>query len=61
MGAPQSDSAGRAGIAQPWFDLVAMLPSIALQGGPSPEMICQAHPVTQAGSPPEAGDADGGI
>lgn len=38
-------------IAQPWFDLVAMLPSIAMQGGPSPEMICRAHPVTQAADP----------
>ena len=37
--------------AQPWFDLVAMLPSIAMQGGPSPEMICQAHPVTKAADP----------
>jgi hypothetical protein len=38
-------------LAQPWFDLVTMLPSIAMQGGPSPEMICQAHPVTKAADP----------
>jgi len=37
--------------AQPWFDLVAMLPSIGLQGGPDPEKICRVHPVTRAAHP----------
>jgi phosphotransferase family enzyme len=38
-------------IAQPWFDLVCMLPSIQLDGGPSPEVICAEHPLTQAADP----------
>jgi len=31
--------------AAPWFDLVAMLPSIAMQGGPPPGQILAGHPV----------------
>jgi aminoglycoside phosphotransferase (APT) family kinase protein len=38
-------------LAQPWFDLVCMLPSIAMQGGPPPEAICAAHPLTRAADP----------
>ncbi|HXL89480.1 MAG TPA: aminoglycoside phosphotransferase family protein [Streptosporangiaceae bacterium] len=38
-------------IAQPWFDLVCMLPSIQLDGGPPPEVICAAHPLIQAADP----------
>jgi hypothetical protein len=38
-------------IAQPWFDLVCMLPSIQLDGGPPPEVICTAHPLIQAADP----------
>lgn len=30
----------------PWFDLVAMLPSVAMQGGGDPEEIFRAHPNT---------------
>ncbi|HEU5417450.1 MAG TPA: phosphotransferase [Streptosporangiaceae bacterium] len=30
--------------AAPWFDLVLMLPSIRMQGGPPPERILAAHP-----------------
>ncbi|HEY1644140.1 MAG TPA: aminoglycoside phosphotransferase family protein [Streptosporangiaceae bacterium] len=30
--------------AAPWFDLVMMLPSIAMQGGPPPGQILAAHP-----------------
>jgi len=38
-------------VAQPWFDLVCMLPSIQLDGGPPPEVICAAHPLIQAADP----------
>jgi Ser/Thr protein kinase RdoA (MazF antagonist) len=32
-------------LAQPWFDLVAFLPSVAMQGGPQPEEVLATHPV----------------
>jgi hypothetical protein len=34
-------------LAQPWFDLVAMLPSVALQGGGDPEALLAAHPLAR--------------
>lgn len=34
-------------LAPPWFDLVAMLPSVVMQGGPPPEDIIAVHPVTR--------------
>jgi aminoglycoside phosphotransferase (APT) family kinase protein len=34
-------------LAPPWFDLVAMLPSVAMQGGPPPETVVAAHPLTR--------------
>jgi aminoglycoside phosphotransferase (APT) family kinase protein len=37
--------------AAPWFDLVAMLPSIALEGGPPPGEILAVHPVTRDADP----------
>jgi len=37
--------------AAPWFDLVAMLPSIALAGGPPPGEILAGHPVTRDADP----------
>jgi phosphotransferase family enzyme len=37
--------------AAPWFDLVAMLPSITLEGGPPPGEILAAHPVTRGADP----------
>ncbi len=43
-----------ASIAQPWVDLLGMLPSIAMQGGPPPEQIFLAHPVTRAADPDAA-------
>jgi aminoglycoside phosphotransferase (APT) family kinase protein len=33
--------------AVPWLDLVAILPSVAMQGGPPPEQIVARHPVTR--------------
>src|SRR5713101_2950653 len=30
-------------LAAPWFDLVAMLPSVHMQGGPSPETLFGDH------------------
>ena len=39
-------------LAQPWFDLVGMLPSVAMNGGPAPESVLASHPVTRG--------ADGG-
>jgi hypothetical protein len=38
-------------LAPPWFDLVAMLPSVVMQGGPPPEDIVAAHPVTEGADP----------
>jgi aminoglycoside phosphotransferase (APT) family kinase protein len=35
-------------LAAPWFDLVTMLPSIAMQGGPPPEQILADHPAAAA-------------
>jgi aminoglycoside phosphotransferase (APT) family kinase protein len=34
-----------------WLDLVAMLPSIAMQGGPAPEQIMARHPVGRGADP----------
>jgi hypothetical protein len=34
-----------------WFDLVAMLPSVAMQGGPLPEHIMASHPLARAADP----------
>jgi thiamine kinase-like enzyme len=36
-----------ASIGAPWIDLVAMLPSVAMQGGPDPEDIWRAHPLSR--------------
>ncbi len=33
--------------AQRWFDLVAFLPSVAMQGGPPPEQVVATHPVVR--------------
>ena len=38
-------------VAQPWFDLVTMLPSVALNGGPPPESVIATHPVTRDADP----------
>ncbi len=38
-------------LAAPWFDLVAMLPSVAMQGGPQPEEILARHPVASGADP----------
>jgi aminoglycoside phosphotransferase (APT) family kinase protein len=38
-------------LAAPWFDLVAMLPSVHMQGGPSPETIFGDHPVAKTADP----------
>jgi aminoglycoside phosphotransferase (APT) family kinase protein len=38
-------------LAAPWFDLVAMLPSVAMQGGPQPEEILARHPVARSADP----------
>ena len=38
-------------LAPKWFDLVAMLPGVAMQGGPAPETILAAHPLGQAAAP----------
>jgi aminoglycoside phosphotransferase (APT) family kinase protein len=34
-----------------WFDLVAMLPSVALEGGPPPEEVAAGHALTRAAEP----------
>jgi aminoglycoside phosphotransferase (APT) family kinase protein len=38
-------------LAAPWFDLVMMLPSVAMSGGPPPEDILAAHPVSRSADP----------
>jgi aminoglycoside phosphotransferase len=38
-------------LAQRWFDLVAFLPSVAMQGGPLPEHVLAAHPVARRADP----------
>lgn len=40
----------------PWFDLLCMLPSIVMQGGPAPEGLFKAHPPARDVDP-EAVDA----
>jgi aminoglycoside phosphotransferase (APT) family kinase protein len=40
-------------IGAPWFDLLCMLPSVHMQGGPVPETIFGRHPVA-AGADPES-------
>jgi aminoglycoside phosphotransferase (APT) family kinase protein len=42
-----------AALAPPWFDLVAMLPSVVMQGGPPAEQVLASHPVA-AGADEEA-------
>lgn len=37
--------------AAPWFDLLAMLPSVHMQGGPSPETLFNDHPVGKTADP----------
>jgi aminoglycoside phosphotransferase (APT) family kinase protein len=34
-----------AAVGAPWLDLVAMLPSVAMQGGPEPDDVWRAHPL----------------
>jgi aminoglycoside phosphotransferase (APT) family kinase protein len=38
-------------IAAPWLDLVAMLPSVRLQGGPPPEETLAGHPLARGADP----------
>jgi len=34
-------------VAAEWFDLIAFLPSLAMQGGPDPEKVIATHPATR--------------
>ncbi|MEU8192759.1 aminoglycoside phosphotransferase family protein [Microbispora amethystogenes] len=34
-------------LAAPWFDLVGMLPSVTMQGGPQPAQVFDGHPVAR--------------
>jgi aminoglycoside phosphotransferase (APT) family kinase protein len=36
-----------AAVGAAWLDLVAMLPSVAMQGGPDPEDVWRAHPLSR--------------
>ncbi|HEY5173064.1 MAG TPA: hypothetical protein VIK54_15175 [Acidimicrobiia bacterium] len=36
-----------AAVGAPWLDLVAMLPSVAMQGGPRPDDVWRAHPLNR--------------
>jgi aminoglycoside phosphotransferase (APT) family kinase protein len=40
-----------ASIGAAWIDLLAMLPSVAMQGGPEPWTLFDAHPVSQGADP----------
>jgi Phosphotransferase enzyme family len=42
-----------ASVGAAWFDLLGMLPSVAMQGGLDPEAVFAAHPVA-AGADPDA-------
>jgi aminoglycoside phosphotransferase (APT) family kinase protein len=43
-------------VGAPWVDLLAMLPSVAMQGGPKPWTVFGGHPLAR-GAPPELVDA----
>jgi hypothetical protein len=45
-----------AAVAAPWVDVVAFLPSVAMQGGPDPEPLWRGHPL-RGGVDDEAADA----
>ena len=36
-----------AAVGARWLDLVAMLPSVAMQGGPDPDTVWRAHPLSE--------------
>jgi aminoglycoside phosphotransferase len=38
-------------LAKPWFDLIALLPSVALNGGPAPEQVLARHPLAVDADP----------
>lgn len=38
-------------LAKPWFDLIALLPSVALNGGPPPEQVLASHPLADGADP----------
>jgi Phosphotransferase enzyme family len=38
-------------LAKPWLDLIALLPSVALNGGPPPEQVLASHPLAQSADP----------
>jgi aminoglycoside phosphotransferase len=38
-------------VAAPWFDLLAMLPSVRMQGGPPSETVFDDHPPAKAADP----------
>jgi aminoglycoside phosphotransferase (APT) family kinase protein len=38
-------------LGQPWVDLVFFAPSVAMQGGPSPEELLARHPAARAADP----------
>lgn len=38
-------------VGAPWIDLVALLPSVAMQGGGDPEELAAAHPLVRAADP----------
>ncbi|MEU7689364.1 phosphotransferase [Microbispora hainanensis] len=38
-------------LAAPWFDLLGMLPSVAMQGGPPPAEVFDGHPVAAKADP----------
>ncbi|MFC4591761.1 phosphotransferase family protein [Sphaerisporangium corydalis] len=38
-------------LGAPWFDLLQMLPSVRMQGGPPPEAVFAGHPVGRSADP----------
>ena len=41
----------QAGVGPAWFDLLGMLPSVAMQGGPDPALIWRTSPLARAADP----------
>jgi hypothetical protein len=40
-----------AALGAPWIDLVGMLPSLHLDGGPAPAAVFDRHPLTRSADP----------
>jgi hypothetical protein len=48
-------------LAKPWFDLIALLPSVTLHGGPPPQQVLASHPLAVGADPDEVTTAVAGL